>query len=267
MKKLTMIPACFAAAIYLIGGPTTVFADDDDDDSQNECVPPPVGLTGWWPGDRNTNDIVGDRHGIMHGDANFRGGMVKQAFRLDGDGDFVEIFDFDAALNAGARDFTIDLWVKFRDTAGEQVLAEKWVQRFSEPSEGWTFTKLEDNTLLLAMSDPSNPVGEISISYPLPIPARRWNHYAATRAGDVVTLFFNGIPVIAAIAPTVNVDSSSSLKFGHRGAPSDTPGSEDESGFYLNGRIDEVEITVGVALSAEEIQGIFNAGSAGKCKN
>ena len=63
-----------------------------------------------------------------------------------------------------------------------------------------------------------------------------------------------------------NVDTTSSLKFGHRGSPSDTLGSFDNRGFYLNGRIDEVELFVGRALIDSEIQAIYNAGSAGKCK-
>jgi len=63
-----------------------------------------------------------------------------------------------------------------------------------------------------------------------------------------------------------DLDSTSSLKFGHRGNPSDTPGSVDVREFFLNGGIDEVELFVGRALSDAEIQSIFNAGTAGKCK-
>lgn len=228
------------------------------------CVSPPEGLTGWWPGDGDAKDIVGSYDGVLRDDTRTGAGIVDRAFVLDGHGDFVDI-PHNPALNFGTDDFTVDLWIYFKDTGGEQVLAEKWIQRFSGPSEGWTFTKLEDNTLLLAMSDPSVG-GEVAVGTVLPIPARRWNHFAATRAGDLVTLFFNGVPVAAEVVPTLNVDSLSSLKFGHRGGPEDTPDSEDDSGFYLNGRIDEVEIAVGVALAQEEIQGIFNAGRAGKCK-
>jgi hypothetical protein len=39
----------------------------------------------------------------------------------------------------------------------------------------------------------------------------------------------------------------------------------DDRGFFLNGRIDEVEMFVGRALSDTEIQAIVDAGSAGKC--
>jgi hypothetical protein len=77
----------------------------------------------------------------------------------------------------------------------------------------------------------------------------------------------NGVPVAnSEDAPVVNVDSDSSLKFGHRGNPEDTPGSEDDRGFYLNGGIDEAQIFVGRALSPDQIRAIFSAGRAGICK-
>jgi hypothetical protein len=53
-----------------------------------------------------------------------------------------------------------------------------------------------------------------------------------------------------------NLDSSSSLKFGHRGNPSDTPGSEDDREFFLDGRIDEIELFVGRALSDRDTRNL-----------
>lgn len=89
---------------------------------------------------------------------------------------------------------------------------------------------------------------------------------AARRSGGVVTIFVDGTPVATGPPGGANADSTSSLKFGHRGNPFDTPGSVDTRGFFLNGRIDEVELFVGRALSDPEIQAIYAAGSAGKCK-
>ena len=45
-----------------------------------------AGLVSWWPGDGNTNDIVGATHGTLMGDAAFAPGVVGQGFSLDGDG-------------------------------------------------------------------------------------------------------------------------------------------------------------------------------------
>lgn len=62
------------------------------------------------------------------------------------------------------------------------------------------------------------------------------------------------------------MDLTSSLKFGHRGSPSDTPGSTDTRRFFLYGRIDEVELFLRRALDDTEILAIFHASSVGKCK-
>jgi hypothetical protein len=81
----------------------------------------------------------------------------------------------------------------------------------------------------------------------LDLPTNTWIHVAARRNAGVGSIFVNGAKI--AIGPlNYNADSISSLKFGHRGNPSDTPGSTDNRQFFLNGRIDEVELFVGRAL-------------------
>jgi hypothetical protein len=239
------------------------------------CFPPPAGLTAWWPGDGNTDDIVGGRNATLHFDASTGLGFVKEAFLLhgdgnfDGDGDFVSVAD-DPALNFGTGDFTIDLWAFFSDPGtGEQVLIEKWIQRFDPQFPiGWTLTKLEGNELLLTMES-GDGLAQGAESNPLAIPAGTWMHFAATRRAGLTDLFVNGELVASSFRAEGNldVDSTSSLKFGHRGDPSDTPGSEDDRGFFLSGGIDEVEIFVGRALTQGQIRAIYNAGRRGKCKD
>jgi len=229
------------------------------------CFPPPHGLTGWWPGDGNTDDTVGGRDALLRGNATTGAGLVDQAFILDGDGDFVEV-PHDPALNFGTNDFTVALWVYFNNTDDEQVLIEKWIQRYPGNAIGWTLTKLPDNVLRLAMGTGADDETSVN-SNVLSIPPGTWIHFAATRNGSHVTLFMNGAPVAESVMPILNLDSKSSLKFGHRGNVFDTPGSEEPRAVFLNGRIDEVEIFVGRALARGLIQAIFNAGSAGECKN
>lgn len=226
------------------------------------CITPPPGMTNWWPGDGNARDIVSERNGILRNGASITQGFVDQAFVLDGQDDFVDV-PHDPSLNVGTGDFTVDVWAYFKTTNGEQILVEKWIQRYPD-SEGWSLTKLEGNILSLATADGSGR--EIGIeSGVLPIQPNSWIHFAATRRGNRVTLFVDGVPVATGLSD-LNLDSPSSLKFGHRGNPNDTPGSQDTRGFYLNGLIDEVEYFVGQALSDEEIHAIFTAGAAGKCK-
>jgi hypothetical protein len=80
------------------------------------CVPPPSGMIAWWPGDRNSNDIVGGRHGQPVGSATFVPGMVGGAFSFDGNG-WIEVAD-DPIWTLGNNDFTIDLWVQFDSLSG-----------------------------------------------------------------------------------------------------------------------------------------------------
>jgi hypothetical protein len=220
--------------------------------SSNLCSSPTAGLSGWWPGDGNASDLIFGRDGTFQGDATTGSGLVDLAFKLDGDGDFIEVPD-DQGLNFGPGDFTTDLWVNFETTEGEQVLVEKFIQDVN----GWTLTKLQSNVLRLAMYNMSG--GEFSLdSDPLDIHPNVWYHFAATRQGSTINLYMNGVNV--ASNPEVglmNLNSPASIKIGRRG---------DEKGFFLNGRVDEVEIFNGTALSEEQLMAIYKAGSAGKCK-
>jgi sialidase-1 len=228
------------------------------------------GLVDWWPGDESAADVVGYRTGTLKGNARISPGLVGGAFSLDGDGDFVEV-PSDSMLDFGEQDFTVSLWVKFSAAGGEQVLIEKWVQKFTSPlaSTGWTLTKLQEQAIRLAVS--AADTGEIDIdSEPLDIPSNVWLHVAARREQNEFSIYLNGRRVaFEAVDPAVPVDlrSSSSLKIGHRGIPSDTPGSEDlRGGFYLNGQIDEVQLFMGRALPPGLIQAIYLASERGVCK-
>ena len=237
------------------------------------CVTAPPGLVSWWPGDGNASDIVDGNHGTLRNGAAFGAGLVEQAFQLDGQDDFVEV-PHSSSLDLGTDDFTVDLWVKFATTTGEQVLIEKYVETWSPARSGWTLTKMEGNNLRFA-GDSLGGDASIVDGTPPSVPTNTWIHVAATHSHEFVaghrvdtfTLYWNGAAIGSAgrSDDPLNLNSSVSLKLGHRGNPTDTPGSVDTRGFYLNGLVDEVEI-FNRALSASEIQEIFNAGSAGKCK-
>ena len=229
----------------------------------SSCVPRPADLTHWWSGDGSGADSIAGRTATLHGDAAFEPGLIGQAFALDGAGDFVSV-PHDPALDVGTGDLTVALWVNFDDTDGEQILVEKWVQRSFEPEVvvGWTLTKLPDNHMGFAT------VGGFSAnSAPLNIPLGTWIHFVARRGGDAFQIFMNGDLVASNTVPNgavLDLDSPSSLKFGHRGDPDDTPGSISRRGYFLNGRIDEVKLIIGRALSKTEIRTIVEAGASGQ---
>jgi len=220
-----------------------------------QCMSPPANLTGWWPADGASADIWGGHNATLPNGGTYTAGEVGQAFQLNGSNQFVNVAA-NPALNVGTGDFTVDLWVNFTSTTNEQVMAEKWVQG----TGGWTLTKRSDNSVQFALTGQPNDATSAVLS----IPTNTWTHFAARRGGGTLALFMNGTQ-IATGSNTNNLDTTSSLKFGHRGNPSDTPGSNDNRGFYLNGSIDEVHLFVGRALSDAEIQSIYTAGPAGLC--
>jgi hypothetical protein len=235
-----------------------------------KCVPSPAGLLGWWPGDGSTSDVAGGRDATLHGDATFGPGLVGQAFVLDGAGDFVSVPN-DPALNVGTGDFTVEWWAMFDATEGESVLLEKWIQG-AEDVMGWTVTMSEkpvegavvDTTFTLETT------GGFSVKTPaLRVDQRTWIHFAVRRRGNTFELLMNGEVVASKAAPkgtVIDLDSPASLKFGHRGGPDDTPGSVDDRGLFLDGRIDEVRLFVGRALSNKEIRAIIEAeANRGRC--
>jgi hypothetical protein len=238
-----------------------------------KCVPSPPGLVGWWPGDGSASDVAGGREAILHGDATFGPGLVDQAFVLDGNGDFVSVPD-DPALNVGTGDFTVAWWAMFESTQGESVLLEKWIQGSlrGEDLMGWTVTMSErpvegtvvDTTFTLETT------GGFSVKTPaLRVDQRTWIHFAVRRRGNTFELLMNGEVIASKAAPkgtVIDLDSPASLKFGHRGGPEDTPGSIDDRGLFLDGRIDEVRLFVGRALSNNEIRAIIEAeANRGRC--
>ena len=56
-------------------------------------VRPSRGLVGWWPGDGNAHDIIGDNDGEMLFDSSYATGLVGEAFSFDGVEDMVLIDD------------------------------------------------------------------------------------------------------------------------------------------------------------------------------
>src|SRR6266478_2361859 len=53
------------------------------------CIVPPSGIVGWWPGDSNAVDIIGGHHGVFVNGPIYATGKVGPAFNFDGFGNEV----------------------------------------------------------------------------------------------------------------------------------------------------------------------------------
>jgi RHS repeat-associated protein len=229
------------------------------------CTPPPSGMIGWWPGDGNANDILGGHGGTPQGGATFVSGAVGQAFSFDGAAALINIPAFpDLDIHNAV---TIDAWVKptkFGNlvpgtcspyAAGCGVIAGR--------PFGYQLTILPDGRLRLGFPRaPGGPVEAIldSIGF---VPTDTFTFVAATydSSTGVAAIYINNVLDSTTVTSGPIYSPSKSFQIG---------GFSDASlpvGYgAFTGIIDEVELYAR-ALSSTEVQAIFTAGAAGKCKN
>ncbi len=210
------------------------------------CVVPPSGLIGWWPGDTDASDIQGVNSGVLtNGALAGVSGLVNGAFSFDGVDDYVDI---PTSIGLPTSTWTIDFWF-FLNT---NTTSQAFVTNF-DGSGGRYIIEFFLGAGLRIGHFVSNP--DLN-SFVTPS-AGVWHHLAAiqsTNSSIGQKLFFDG-NLIGTVGPN-GPDPIIRLKFGQRG----------DGTSFLNGLLDEVEI-FNRALSQAEIQAIFNAGSAGKCRD
>lgn len=149
------------------------------------------------------------------------------------------IFDF------GGAEFTLQVWVRFNQTSGEQTLLEK----FSfQAGPGWTLTKLGGNSLHFFASP-----AIVLTSAQLVIPSGVWHHVVVRRQGATFRIFYDGSVVAQGSSTGAISDTGMPLLVGKRNQ-------FDGRHFPVNGQIDEVGIWQR-ALSDAETAFLFNGGN------
>jgi hypothetical protein len=218
------------------------------------CVAPPSGMVSWWPGDGNANDIQDGNDGTLQNGAMFGTGVVAEAFSLDGSNDFVQVTD---NPNLRPTQFTVDAWIKTTTIPDPIkpafILARSGTIGFTgyELSVNYTsgvarvHVNLDQITFGTALGNTNVADGN-------------WHHVAGTYDGTTIKIYVDGV-LQGATTYTAGVGyvPGDPLFIGKRQGVGNTS--------HFNGLIDEVEI-FNRALSASDIQAIFNAGSMGKCK-
>lgn len=247
----TVLPSQ-AAATVRTGAPARQSARSAQTmDSMSTCVRAGSGLIGWWQAENNANDSAGTHHGQLVNGADCDVGMVEYGFLFEGVDESVEI---PSPSGLATPSFTIETWVY----PAEQVEWQAFIfgqaygrQLVLWPGEGgWAVS--------LFVTDPEgNFVGVDSTAV---IPFEAWSHLAATYDGTYLKLYINGV---------FNAQRESGLsEIGVTACPFSIGGINNScaSGQYFNGLIDEVSL-YDRALFPGEINAIWQAGAAGKCKS
>ncbi|MCH7626359.1 MAG: LamG domain-containing protein, partial [Chloroflexi bacterium] len=192
---------------------------------------------------------------MLRNGATFAPGMVGQAFSLDGVNDYVEISD-EPNLRLSDGSFSIDAWIRPATSGGGQfdVIVDKSLDNSNLDYELLLHT---DGRLRLVTRNLAN-----DILSPSPIPNDVWTHVAGVQDvdQDEVRLYVNGAEVAVETLEGSPVTNTASVLFGIR---HESGGTIVKHAF--KGLIDEIEI-LDRALNGPELEAIFNAGSAGKCK-
>jgi serine/threonine protein kinase len=244
----------------------------------------PSGLVALWSGEGNADDSVGGNNGQLVGNIGFMPGKVGQAFNFNngiGAVNFPRVIflqDFSLnrgggygyvqipaspALDVGKGDgFTFECWIKPVSVTQEMLIAEyeRALGTYDWADVGFNFA-IHPSSVLDAnlVDDTANHSAHEIITPPNLLIADVWQHIALTydKASGIAVIYING-----AVAVQSNLGSFTPqtgfpyLLFGAR----TTFGSVSNPRSVFSGGMDEIGI-YNRALSAEEIQTIYNSGN------
>ncbi|MGA7459311.1 MAG: LamG-like jellyroll fold domain-containing protein [Candidatus Korobacteraceae bacterium] len=235
------------------------------------CLAPPSNMIAWYPLDvastaTNTSqpDLVNNNTATAYGKPLSIAGEVSGALSFNGSTSYLEAPD-QTYLNIPAKqDLSFDVWVKISSlNQGVVSLVDK---RESSPIQGYQFFLYKD-LLGLQLGNNDNYTNYVSTTA---VPAdNKWHLVAVTAdrssssCGTACgTWYLDGKAV-----GTFDPSSYDNLSLSSTGVPL-LIGSQESGlggGEFFKGGLDELEM-FNRALNASEVQALFNAGPAGKCK-
>jgi hypothetical protein len=188
-------------------------------------------------------------------------GKVGSALQFGGPSDFsgsyVGVADSDLWA-FGSNDFTIELWASF-DTAGTGDLVHAGdILIGNDNGSGninkWFFALGGGVLHFTVWNDNIPPSNVYLVRAPFVPIVGQWYHLAIVKSGTLFTIFVDGNPIGSEISTSPISNPNAPLTIGQA-----------EGIGFMNGRLDEITI-YNRALTQGELQAIFNAGMAGKCK-
>src|ERR1017187_1812774 len=233
------IELCWWAGFAVLGLPLR---------AQPHCPPVPAGLSAWFP----------------FAEPLFRPlqvpGRVGSAVRFSGKDQYVELPASTHGLDMGDDDFTIELWIRTADSLTTRSLVDK---RDHGPLgyliyiwNGHPGFQIANGRRAIA-----------AIAQSVNVADRRWHHVAGVAQRlppQPVWIYVDGVKqpqMSSRPAPLDNLDVPAPLWLGRHHANQSMPRND----LYFEGEMDELSF-YRRALTAAEIQPIYRAGAAGKCR-
>ncbi len=229
------------------------------------CTNPPNGMVAWWTGDNTTEDSFGLSSGLNSSPVTFATGEVGAAFSFDNlIYTYLQIPDT-AELESSSLAISIDAWVQANGSPG----AFRYIFSKGASDEDFAsyalYTGSGGGAVFYLHPAGSNYVLSSSAT-PSSIWDNRWHLLAGTYDGVAIHLYMDGQEILPATSAQnlvigYNLPSTNDAFIGNY-----NPTVAHSVPFNFVGQIDEVEL-FNRALTLAEIQALYNAGPAGKCKN
>ena len=213
---------------------------------QFHCTPPPSGLVSWWRAEGDGVDSMGGNNGTFVGEAGFASGEAGQAFSINANNSGVDVGN-PASLQL--QNFTIEGWIKRGSPTSSTWDYYGCGAIFHCAWGGYGLGILDNGQIYLTK------IGYSSVSSTGTITDTNWHHVAVTKNGSTVVLYIDGVGETTAPYDPGFIFSNGTMAIGTRGQDyvADFRGAIDELSIYNR------------ALSAAEVQSVFNVGSIGKC--
>jgi hypothetical protein len=234
------------------------------------CYTQPSGLVSWWKGDDDATDHMGNNNGTLVNGAGFAVGQVNDAFSFNGSNQYVLIGQPVPADLQLQNNFAYSAWIYI--TNYPSMLGGTWgtivgSEYGSNHSGiglyiGGSVTGSEVNVPPGAIDlDIGNGSSWYSVYTTTQIPLNQWVLVTATAtANNPPQIYYNGVlqPIMTPSGETVWNGT-----VGYTGSGFGIGQTVNEN-YSFTGLIDEVQV-YNTYLTAAQVQGIYNAGSAGVC--
>jgi hypothetical protein len=216
---------------------------DGGGDAGAGCPAAPAGIVSWWHGEDDYADAVGGSPGISLGGVTFAAGAIGRGFSFDGTGSsYIQVADAASLRITGPM--TIDAWISPTSATATARIVDKIT---AGGANGYLLDLLAGQLRL--------EIGADSVSSGLTVPVGTFTHVTGVYSGTSLSLYFNGV-LIATKTTTVTAVPVATLPL--------RIGADSAGATRFSGVIDEPRI-FGRALSAAEVQDIYQSGSPAHC--
>ena len=220
-------------------------------------LPLPPDAVSWWTADSTANDVITNNHGTLYNGGTYAAGKVGQAFKFDGNNDHVRIPNQPNLRFTNA--VTFEGWIYPTNVSWYREVLSKWDAVGGYNQKSFDCSLYPGGQFYILVGPGGTDSGTAYVLSSNAVTVNTWTHVAGTYDGSTLKVYLNGALDGEGAYSNGIFPGTNSLGIGAATGGA-SPGSMLTP---FPGMIDEPTLDAR-ALSASEIQAIYNAGAAGK---